>query len=204
MGRYFGRAAITWSSTVDANSLRVHVLDAPLRDFTMGLSVPSWTREALDRSRVEYFTISSGFAYELRGTVRYTHDSQSLVDMLRAGSQGKTLTYYPDLNDSNSALSINLLEPLGDAGLSLDPDLGVRGDQTVTIRFRTTGGAMFSRPVQLGTPVLFAYRAGDSLAAATFTRATSTSAPASYASLPSFGTLTTAATNQARIEWVST
>ena len=204
-----GRAAITWSSTGDTATQRVHNLELPLTPVTLGLSLASFTRENLDRSKVEYFSIGSGAstagAVELAGTVRMDKDPHSLIDLLRAGSQGKTLTYYPDLADPDTNLPVQLLGPLGDAGVALDPD---RVDEyTVDLRFRSTAGAFFNQPVDQGTNVLFWWRAGDNLEDATFSRVTSTATPASYGSNSGgggYGTLTTAATNKARIEWVNT
>jgi len=204
MARIAGNAAITW--TDDSSGLRVLQLDAPLRALRLGHSLATYTRESLDRSKVEYFTVSSG-AYEMVGVVRYSRAGATLVDMLKAGSQGRTLTYYPNLTDSDTKAAVQLLGPVGDAGLELDADLGVRGEHQVEIRFRTTGGAMFTQPFWKDTNTLFSYRAGDSLKAATFTRVTSTGASASYPTIGAgggYGTLTTAKSNQARLAWFST
>ena len=203
------RAAITWSSTDDTATQRVHNLTLPLTPVMPGLALATFTRESLDKSKVEYFSIGSGAstagAYELIGTMRMDNNPRSAIDMLRAGSQGKSLTYYPDLADPDTNMAMQLLSPLGDAGLAMDPD---RVDEfTVDLRFRTTDGSYFNQPVEQGTNVLFWWRAGDNLEDATFSRVTATSAPASYGSNSGgggYGTLTTAATNRARIEWVST
>lgn len=206
-----GKAAILWSSTSDQATERVHLLEAPLRRIRPGLALATFTRESLDKSNVEYYSIGSGNstagAYELVGTVRYDVDSQSLVDLIRAGSQGKTLTYVPRLDDRDQAISVKLLSPLGDAGVAVDEDRAAFAEHTVELRFRTTAGAMWERPIHHGHDVLFWWRAGDSLETATFTRVTASTAPAYYASNSGgggFGTLSSAKSNKARIEWVST
>lgn len=200
----FGNSAILWTSTEDANTQRVFLLDAPLRDVRPSHTMAAWRRESLDRTNVETFSIGNG-AYELEGTVRYSGNPAGLVDVIKAGSQGKTLTYVPNLADSAVRHSVVLISPMSPAGLELDRDRGVGyGESEQVLRFRRTDEKAFT-PAPRGTDVLFAYHAGDSLKDATFTRATSTSAPATYPTLSTadggYGRLSTAATNKARLGW---
>jgi hypothetical protein len=168
-----GSAAITWTSTDDANPQRVHELEAPLRVLRPGGSLASWSRENLDRTRVEHWSVSSG-VYELAGTARYEIDGRGLVDLIQAGSRGKTLRYIPNLSDPDTNIPVKLLSPLGDAGVALDRDRGVRGEYTVDLRFRTTDGSMWEQTgLMRGTNTLFWFRAGGPMRGATFARDTS-------------------------------
>lgn len=198
---YFGNAGFIWSATSDSNTQRVHQLSAPLRLLKPSENLLAFAADSLDRTVRDYWTVGAG-AYELLGTVKYAQYHQSLVDLLRAGNQGLTLTYYPNLADSGTNYACKLISPTVPFDLGLDDQRGTFGEHQVELRLRLTNQAAF-QPLWAGSDVLFRYVAGDSLSAATFTRATSTSAPATYAGL-GYGTLTTAKTNKARIDWIST
>lgn len=209
MADRLGRAIITWTSTEDTfqQSERVHVLQAPLRELRVGRDMFSALRESLDRTTLEHVSISTG-ANELVGTIRYDRDSQNLIDLIQAGARGKTLRYIPDDQDPDIQFQVKLVSPLTPASLALDSQRGVLGDHQIELRFRLTDQAPF-HPLLHGSNVLFWYRAGDSLAqASTFSRTTSTSAPATYAKRSTgdggYGTLSTAKDNEARLEWIST
>lgn len=198
---YFGNAGFTWSATSDSNTQRVHQLSAPLRLLQPSENLVGFQVDSLDRTVREYWTVGAG-AYELVGTVRYAQYHQSLVDLIRAGNMGVTLTYYPNLADSGTNYACKLVSPTVPFDLATDPDRAAFGEHTVELRLRLTNQAPF-QPLFAGTDVLFRYTAGESLTGATFTRATSTSAPATYASI-GYGTLTTAKSNKARVDWTST
>ena len=198
----FGNAALIWSATSDANTQRVHQLSAPLRLLKPSENLLAFQADSLDRTVRDYWTVGAG-AYELLGTVKYNTYHQSLVDLLRAGNLGLTLTYYPNLADAGTNYACKLISPTVPFDLALDDQRGTGfGEHQVELRLRLTNQGAF-QPLWAGTDVLFRYVAGDSLSAATFTRATSTSAPATYASL-GYGTISTAKTNKARIDWIST
>jgi hypothetical protein len=205
----FGNAAILWTSTEDANTSRVFLLDQPLVEVTPHHNQAVYRRESLDRSAVETYSVGSG-AYELTGTIRYSADPDGLVEMLKAGSQGKTLTYIPNLNDMALQNNVILMDPMSPTQATLDAQRGGYAEHQVSVRFRKTDESPFTGQVK-GTDVIFAYRAGGSLkhgvATASFARVTSTSAPASYASISTgdlgFGTISTAATNKARVSWMA-
>ncbi len=199
---YFGNAGFLWSATSDSNTQRVHQLNAPLRLLKPSENLLAFQADSLDRTVRDYWTVGAG-AYELLGTVKYNSYHQSLVDLIRAGNQGLTLTYYPNLADAGTNYACKLISPTVPFDLGLDDQRGTGfGEHQVELRLRLTNQAAFS-PLPAGTDVLFRYVAGDSLSQATFTRATSTSAPATYAAI-GYGTLTTAKTNKARIDWIST
>jgi len=198
---YFGNAALIWSATSDANTQRVHQLAAPLRLVKPSENLLAFQADSLDRTVRDYWTVGAG-AYELLGTVKYSYHHQSLVDLLRAGNQGLTLTYYPSLADSGTNYACKLISPVTPFDLALDGDRERFGEHQVELRLRLTNQAPF-QPLMAGSDVLFRFNAGQSLAGATFTRATSTSAPATYAGL-GYGTVTTAKSNKARVDWIST
>lgn len=192
-----GRSAIGWTSTEDSNTERIHLLDAPLREVVPGHTASIYRAESLDKTNVQTFSVGNG-AYELEGKVRFDANPQSLIDVVKAGSQGKTLTYYPNLSDPDTAFSCTLISPMSPTQVGMDSDRGVHGDREITLRLRKTDETPFT-PITRGTNVLFFYRAGDSLAQATFSRADG----ATYVA-KGLGTLSTAASGKARITWIST
>lgn len=198
-----GNAALIWSATSDPNSERVHLLQAPLRSIKAGHSLQTFTRQSMDRSAFEHTSIGDG-AQELSGTVRYDHDPKGLMDVLVAGSQGRTLTYIPDLSDPDVKFDCDLISPLTPTTLALDAQRGILGDQSVEIQLRLTDHGPFD-PLYHGSAVLFSYRAGGSLAASSsFGRVTNSTAPATYADNSTgggYGQGRTGITNVARIEW---
>lgn len=188
------RAAITWSSTADTSVERVHLLSVPLRDIEPAHSQVRYASDSLDRSTREVLTIGNG-AHEFIGTVRYDDHPQSLVDLIRAGANNTTVTYYPDLADPQTAFACKLIEP-SDPRAAVDGQRQGFGEAMVTLRLRRTDQSSF-QPLYQGSGVLFHYRAGDDLSGATFTRADT----ATYAA-KGLGTVTTATTGRARVEWV--
>jgi len=123
------------------------------------------------------------------------------MDMVKAGSQGKTLKYIHDLADPAVQESVILLSPRSPAALEQDAQRGFRSEAQVTLEFRRTDQkAMRAR----GGDVLFEYHAGDSITGATYTRTTGGTYPgvASTADF-GYGTVTTAAANKLRVGWYS-
>ena len=206
MGRFKGRAAITWTST-GSQSQHIHQLAVPLRGFSVGHDMAVFSRQSLDRSQIETFTVSSG-AYELVGNARYDDDPQGLIDLVKAGSENKTLTYIPDTQDPAVSYQVKLLSPHSPASVQADGQRGSFGDYQVELRFRKTDETPIE-PLTHGTPVLHWYRAGGNLDQATFARDTNSTAPATYPGISStsdfgYGTVSTAKDEQARVGWAST
>jgi hypothetical protein len=198
----YGRAAIRWTSTEDSNTDRVFLLDVPLHDITPGHTITTFFAESLDRTKTETVTIGTG-AYELQGEVRYASNPTGLLDVIKAGSQGKTLTYVPDVADPAVQEPVILISPRSPADVALDAERGFRGEAQITLRFRRTNQAA-SPTRSYGSDVLFAYHAGDSISAATFSRTTGGTYPGvSSTSDFGFGTVSTAAANKARVGWYS-
>lgn len=198
---YFGRAALTWSATSESVSQRVHLLNTPLRELRPGANQLTFAADSLDRTLRETFVVGAG-VQELTAQVRYDGSQQSLLDLIKAGARQATITYYPNLTDADTKYTLYLISPLTPADLDLDAQRGYLGEQAVTLRFRNTSATALFSPLAKGSDVLFNYRAGDNVSAATFTRVTSTTAPATYPSV-GYGTLSTAKTGQLRNGWFS-
>lgn len=192
-----GNAALTWTDPTDTTGTeRVHLLAVPLREVTPGYAQTSYWSQSLDKTVTQVYNLGNG-AHELVGHVHYDREHQSLLDLMRAGALNATLNYYPNLNDPGVVYAVKLISPVTLDALTaqLDAQRGQLGDLMAELRFRQTNQAAFS-PLYTGSPVLFRYVAGESLSTATFTRA----GTATYASKGP-GTLTTAASGAARIEW---
>lgn len=191
-------AAITWSAGTGTE--RVLLLDVPLRDLRPGFTRTVYTAESLDKTDIASVTVGSG-AHELVGVVRYEDDPQGLMDMVAAGAANTTLTYIPQLADPDVNYSVKLVSPRDLSALSvqLDPQRGSTfGEMSIELRFRQTDETAFTEAYD-GNGTLFSYKAGGSLADATFTRADT----ATYAS-KGYGTVTSAASGAARIHWMDT
>lgn len=189
-------AALAWSSTSDTAPQRVHQLAVPLREAGAAYTQATYRAQSLDRSTVTALQVAGG-AHEYVADVRYDDDPQSLVDLLRAGNQSLPLTYYPDVRDPTQAWTMTLISPAGDdVETQLDPQRGTFGDHTVQLRLRRVVGPIAQH---MGTNVLFWYRGGGSLEAATFARA---SATASYFGPGKPSALLLAASGKARTTWV--
>lgn len=193
----FGRAGIGWTSTEDSNTERFHLLEAPLRENVASHTLSAYRSESLDKTNVQTFAVGNG-AYELVGRVRFDNHPHSLIDLIKAGSQGKTLTYYPNLDDPDVAYACALIAPFSPADLALDAQRGDFGEQSVELRLRKTDETAF-QDLLLGSNILLNYRAGDSLADWSFSRADG----AHYVA-KGLGTLSSANSGKARLTWIST
>lgn len=195
MGKLNTHAAITWTSGTGTE--RVLLLDVPLRELRAGFTQSAYTAESLDKTNITTITVGSG-AHELVGSIRYEDDPQGLLDLLAAGATNTTLSYYPDVTDADVVYTVKLVAPRDVSALTadLDSQRAVFGEAMATVRFRKTDQTAFVEPYD-GTNVLFLYRAGDTLARTTFTRADT----ARYAS-KGYGTDTSAASGAIRIHWM--
>ncbi len=143
MGAFFGDAAIVWDST--GGQQNVYHLRAPLRASKNAFRQRRYTRDSLDYSAREVSVVGAG-VHEIEGDVRYDDAGQTLVEMLRAGMNGTTLTYIPSLSDQDRSWDTVLVSPSGDSVTgSMDTDRGFPGfeEQMTTIRLRITDGDPF-------------------------------------------------------------
>lgn len=198
MAKLNTRAAIVWTST-GTGTERVVLLDVPLRELRPGFSQTAYSAQSLDKTALTTITVGSG-AHELVGVVRYEDNPQGLLDLVQAGATNTVLTYIPDLADPDQSYSVYLISPRDTETLQLqlDRQRALFGEMEVEVRFRQTDRTAFTELYD-GSPVLFAYTAGNSLADATFSRADT----ARYAS-KGYGTDTSAASGKARIHWMDT
>lgn len=196
------RAAITWSSTGDTLVEHLHQLAVPLRRVQPAYSRSVYVSESLDRTVLETVTVGNG-AYELVGQVIFDNNPQQLLELLKAGDSGRTLTYYPDLRDPNVNYPCRLIGPRGGSLLTdLDGQRGTMGDAAVELRLRplTNPSTTPFHPLDVASNVLFWLRAGDTITGATFSRAS----VGRYAAAASGGTDTSAASNRLRLHHVDT
>ena len=192
-------AAITWTSTDDTvnQTERVHRLERPFAQVQPAHNMQHFVAESLDRTNRETYVVGDG-AYELVGRVDLDQDGHSLIDLIKAGTEGKTLTYYPDLTDAGVSYACELIAPVSPSALQSDSRTGnARGDFQVELRLRQTDQGAFT-PLDKGSDVLFWFRAGESLEDATYSRAS----VATYVT-NGFGQLSTAASGVARTAWYS-
>lgn len=196
-----GRAALWWTDTDDTMTGRTLLLREPLRELRPAHTQSQYVAESLDKTNRAVFTVGEG-ADELVGRIRYADNPQGLLDVIKAGSKGRTIVYIPDTADADVRYSCLLIEPNSPATLGMDPDRGVTfGDLDVDIRLRKTDETPF-----LGVShnvTLFSYHAGDRIEEGTFSRAGVASYP-ELAGGGGYGTLTTAASGAARLGWYST
>ena len=166
-------AAIGWSSTADAVTDRVHALAVPLRDLEPEYSRPTYRAESLDRTVIESLVVGSG-AHEMTGSLRYDDDPQGVVDILKAGAAGVTLTYYPDVRDPGVVHACKLIAPVGaQARAALEQARSGFGNVAVPIRLRRTDQKPFSGTPH-GTGVIAWIRGGGNLDNWTFGRSSTT------------------------------
>jgi len=196
-----GNAAIVWTDSDDITTERVLLLREPLRELTPAHNQNVFVADSLDKQVRQTFTIGEGVD-ELGGRIRYQDDPQGLLDLIKAGSKQRTVTYIPDLDDGDRRYACLLISPLSPMGLGMDSDRGVSfGELEVEIRLRKADKTPFADPWKQDR--LFSWRAGGRMEEATFSRADT----ASYVALAGgggFGTLSTAASGQARTHWMST
>lgn len=201
MGLIRGNAAIVWTDSDDITTERVLLLREPLRELRPAHTQSVYVAESLDKQSRQTFTVGEGVD-ELVGRIRFADDPQGLLDLLKAGSKGRTLTYLPDLDDADRRYACLLISPISPTGPGMDSDTGVSfGQLDVEIRLRKTDKTPFADPWKQDR--LFSWRAGGRMEEATYSRAD----VASYAALAGgggFGTLTTAASGAARTHWAST
>lgn len=196
-----GNAAILWTDTDDITTERVLLLREPLRELMPAHNQSVYVADSLDKQSRQTFTIGEGVD-ELVGRIRYQDDPQGLLDLIKAGSKQRTVTYVPNLADADRRYACVLVSPLSPTAAGMDADRGVSfGELEIDIRLRKTDKTPFADPWKQDR--LFSWRAGGRMEEATYSRAD----VASYAALAGgggYGTLTTAASGAARTHWMST
>lgn len=202
MANVRGNAAISWTDSDDVTTERVLLLREPFREIRPAHTQSVFPADSLDFTQRQVFTVGEGVD-ELIVRVRYSDDPQGLLDLIKAGSKKRTLTYVPDLDDADRRYACYLISPLSPVGLGMDADMGTsHGHLEVELRLRKTDNTPFQDHAQKQDRI-FSWRAGGRIEEFTFSRADT----ASYAAIGaggSYGTLTTAASGLARTNWMST
>ncbi len=191
---------MVWTDTDDTTTERALLLREPVRELRLGHAQSVYRAESLDRRTVTTFTVGEGVD-ELVCRVRWMDDPQGMLDLVKAGTKGRTITYIPDLGNPGGSFALTLIAPISPVTLTLDPDTGVPfGDQDLELRFRRTDfGAFTIDDYALSATILFRLRGGGRVEEGTFTRADATTS-ATY--ITKTGTIATAAANVLRTEWV--
>lgn len=125
--------------TPTGGSLTTVALAAPLKNLQPSQVQTVFVRESLDLSTRDVTTIGSG-AYEISATIRFAADPQALLDMLKAGRNGVTLTYYPSLAVTGTSYDC-LLISAGPVELAPDADRYGFGEYQAIVQLRRTSGA---------------------------------------------------------------
>jgi len=133
-----GNAAFVWTDSNDLVTERVLLLAEPVREIRAAHRQSVYVADTLDFTVRQYFTIGTG-VNETVVRVRYGFDPQGLIDLIKAGSRGNQLTYYPDMNVSGRSHKYYLIAPLSPTVLAEDRDTGVIfGHQEVELTLRET------------------------------------------------------------------
>src|SRR5260370_21380457 len=138
-----GQAALTWVDSDDVNVERVLLLREALREIRPGAKQTPYVGDSLDYSQRQIFYIGQG-TDELTGKIRFMDDPQGLIDLIKAGTKLRTITYIPNLADPNRNFACYLIKPLNPAVLSMDASMGgTHGLRDVPIELRQTNGKAF-------------------------------------------------------------
>src|SRR6266566_6872981 len=133
-----GNAAFVWTDSNDLVTERVLLVAEPVREIRAAHRQSVYVADTLDFTSRQYFTIGTG-VNETVVRVRYGFDPQGLIDLIKAGSRGNQLTYYPDMNVPGRAHKYYLIAPLSPIQLAMDRDMGVTfGYQEVELTLRET------------------------------------------------------------------
>lgn len=125
----------------------------PLREVRPVYRVAAYTRDSLDLSVREVFTVTttdSTGAYEIEAALRYNDDPQDLIDFLRAGLHGSVVVYLPSTSSTATAYFCWLTAPGGEeVAAQMDRQRGSPGfeDVEVGIRLRQTNSQSFTLPL---------------------------------------------------------
>jgi hypothetical protein len=161
-----GRAAFTWSDTNHPGTNRQVLLGTRLYNVRPTDQRTRHVADSLDLSVRNVVLFGTSAANVITADVRLHDNPQELVDLIAAGKDGTTLTYYPNLEEPGESYDVYLTA----GSVSPDPDTAGWGWYMATMTLRAQSGTL-ERIMYLDR-VLWKYEAGDSLADATFTRAT--------------------------------
>lgn len=138
MGPIRGNAAFTYTDPDVSMTERVLLLREPIREIRPAARQSVFVAESLDFQSRQVFTIGTGVD-EIVCRVRFMDDPQGVMDLVKAGAKGRTLTYHPDLDDPSRTHAYLLISPSSPSQLGMDSDTGTTfGDVEVELRLRST------------------------------------------------------------------
>lgn len=117
-----------------------HALNFPLFRMEAAKRKTRFSSFSLDGSNLEVLTIGSGLP-EITALVRFSDDPWGLLDLLEAGADGYTLTYYPSLAVPATNYPFLLVEPSATT-IQLLRDASERGpiEHAIQLRLRRVDG----------------------------------------------------------------
>lgn len=136
-----GDAGFTFTTT-GGESRRLE-LASPLREIRPQFRQTRFVRDSLDLTARESVTVGDG-VHEFTGRMRYEGDALALLEMLDAGADGQTLTYYKSLADTRFAYTVRLVNAAELLEAAPDTDLWFDGRYEVTATFRRTDSPSFT------------------------------------------------------------
>lgn len=96
---------------------------------------------SLDYGTREVVSFTTNSVREIRAKVRFHDDATELLDMLVAGANGQTLTYFPDLSSTGENFPSKLIHEGDDVEIQPDSDRQGLGEWQADIHLRhATGG----------------------------------------------------------------
>lgn len=141
MTPFKGNAAFTWTDSTATPPDRAYLLNRPLDRVQYAVRQTTYTQDSLDLTVRQTYTIGTG-VYEIVAQIRYDDDPADLIDLIRYGQRGGTITYWPDLTNDAESYACYLIDPLGAAPLELESSYPAVGS-LVTVRLRQTTGVRF-------------------------------------------------------------
>lgn len=139
MTPFKGNAAFTWTDSADPMTDRTYFLNRPLDRVQYAIRRTNYPADSLDLSQRQVFSIGSG-VYEITAQIRYDDDPTDLVDLIRYGQTGGTITYWPDLNNDAESYGCYLISPLDASPLGLERDYPAVGSMVSVVLRQTSGG----------------------------------------------------------------
>lgn len=136
-----GAAGFTWTDSADTSPNRTYLLNRPLDRVRYAVRQSTFTADSLDFTQRQTFTVGTG-VYEIEAQIRYDDDPTDLIDLIRYGQQGGTITYWPNLDNDAESYACYLIDPLDASPLELESTYPATGSM-VTIRLRQTTGVRF-------------------------------------------------------------
>lgn len=136
-----GDAGFTFSTT--AGEGRRLGLASPLREIKPQFRQMRFVRDSLDFTARDSVTVGSG-VHEFTGRIRYEGDAMALLEMLDAGADGQTLTYFKSFSDTRFSYTVRLVNAAELLETAPDPDFWHDGRYEGTATFRRTDSPTFS------------------------------------------------------------